>query len=333
MQLAARPLHRKGTLQETLELLARHGYWVLFLNVFLEQLGVPVPSVPVLLGMGALAGMHRFSFWQGLVLALIACLISDSVWYFLGRVKGYSVLKTLCRISLEPESCVSLTRGWFERLGGGALLLAKFVPGISTAAQPMAGVNGMSLSRFLLLDGAGSALWAGTFLGLGFMFHGEAQKIWDALTRLGWWFGVLVAAALTLYLVVKYWQRTIYLRALRGNRINPVDLRLRLYSEDPPIVLDVRGAREVKLVGHTLPSARWVDPTRLRLKELDIGEVPEGRDIVLFCSCPNERTSARTALLLERNGLTHLRMLQGGYDGWIEAGYDVEPIELDVPLS
>jgi membrane protein DedA with SNARE-associated domain len=271
-------------LQETLEILARHGYWVLFLNVLMEQIGIPVPAVPVLLGMGALAGMHRFSFGKGLLVAVIACLLSDSVWYMLGRIKGQSVLKTLCRISLEPESCVSLTRGWFERLGSSALLFAKFVPGFSTAAQPMAGVNGISPARFVLLDGAGSALWAGTFLGIGYMFHGQAAAIWTALTRLGSGLAVLIAAVLALYLIVKYWQRTIYIRALRGNRIAPSELRERLESEEPPILLDLRRAGEVRSIGHTLPTARWVDVARLKLNQLDIGQVPEGRDIVLFCS-------------------------------------------------
>jgi membrane protein DedA with SNARE-associated domain len=271
-------------LQETLELLARHGYWLLFVNVLMEQIGLPVPAVPVLLGMGALAGMHRFSFTQGFVLSIIACLISDTIWYMLGRIRGQSVLKTLCRISLEPESCVSLTRGWFERLGPAALLFAKFVPGFSTAAQPMAGVNGLSPLRFVLLDGAGSALWAGTFLGIGYLFHGEAQAIWNALTRLGSWFAVLIGAALALYLVVKYWQRTIYIRALRGNRIAPEELLERLNSDEPPIVLDLRRPGEVRSIGHTLPTARWVDVARLKLNQLDIGDVPEGRDIVLFCS-------------------------------------------------
>ena len=271
-------------MNESLEILARHGYWVLFLNILLEQLGIPVPAVPVLFGMGALAGMHRFSFGQGVLVAVVACLISDSFWYTLGRVRGQSVLKTLCRISLEPETCVSLTRGWFERLGSSALLFAKFVPGFSTAAQPMAGVNGISLPRFLFLDAVGSAIWSSTFLGLGFLFHDQAAAVWGGLTKLGSWLAVVLAAALVLYLLVKYWQRTIYIRALRGNRITPAELLARFQKEDPPVVLDLRRAAEVRSIGLTLPGARWVDVTGLQANRREVGEIPVGRDIVLFCS-------------------------------------------------
>ena len=271
-------------MQETLELLARHGYWVLFLNVLLEQIGIPVPAVPVLFGMGALIGMERFSLAQAIGVAVAACLVSDSIWYTLGRVKGQSVLKTLCRISLEPDSCVSMTKGWFERLGPSALLFAKFVPGFSTVAQPMAGANRVHPLRFLLMDGVGSAIWASAYLGLGFAFHDQAAAIWTAMTRLGAWLVVLLLAALAVYLLVKYYQRTIYIRALRGNRMAVDELRDRLESENPPVVLDLRRAGEVRSLGRTLPTARWVDMTRLRAKEIDLSDFPEGREIVLFCS-------------------------------------------------
>ena len=256
----------------------------MFLNVLLEQIGIPVPAVPVLFGMGALAGMGGFSFWQSLGLAVTACLISDSIWYTLGRVKGQSVLKTLCRISLEPDSCVSMTKGWFERLGSAALLFAKFVPGFSTVAQPMAGANHLHPARFLLMDGLGSTIWASVYLGLGFAFHDQAAAMWNALTRLGSWLAVVVIGALVLYLLVKYYQRIIYIRALRGNRIAVADLRERLTSENPPVILDLRSAAEVRSIGLTLPGARWVDMRRLRTKQAEMGEFPEGRDIVLFCS-------------------------------------------------
>ena len=254
---------------------------MLFLNILLEQIGIPVPAVPVLFGMGALVGMGRFSFTQALLLSVAACLISDSIWYTLGRVKGQSVLKVLCRISLEPDSCVSMTKGWFERLGSSALLFAKFVPGFSTVAQPMAGANRIHPLRFLAMDSLGSAIWASAYLGLGFAFHDQAAAIWIALTRLGSWLALVLALALVVYLVVKYYQRTIYIRALRGNRIAPGELRARLDSEEPPVLLDLRRAAEVRSLGTTLPTARWVDMTRLKANQL---EIPEGRDIVLFCS-------------------------------------------------
>lgn len=278
--------HPKNNLKETLEILAQHGYWVLFLNVLAEQIGVPVPALPVLFGMGALAGMHRFSFSEGLLLAVIACLISDTVWYVLGRVKGHSVLKLLCRISLEPESCVSLTKGWFEKYGSAALLFSKFVPGLSTVAQPLAGANGIDFWRFVVMDGLGSLVWSAVYLGLGWAFHDQAAEIWAALTRLGGWLLVFAAAVLALYLLVKYWRRVIYIRGLRGNRITPADLKAHMESPEPPVILDLRGRGEVKAVGMTVPTARWLDVKKLKASgsQLEVGEIPEGQEIVLFCS-------------------------------------------------
>ena len=267
-------------MNQIFDVLARHGYWVLFLNVFLEQIGIPVPAVPVLFGMGALAGMGRFSPVQAALIAVAACLTSDSFWYALGRSKGQPVLKVLCRISLEPETCVSLTRGWFERLGPYALLFAKFVPGFSTAAQPMAGVIGISAPRFLLFGGLGSLLWASTFLGLGWIFRDQAALVWETLTRLGVWFGALLAAALALFLAIKYWRRWIFIKALRGNRISPAALREMLDSPERPVVLDLRAGGEVRSIGFVIPTARWVDRQKIGMMDA----ISTDRGIVLYCS-------------------------------------------------
>src|SRR5271154_2465940 len=102
-------------------------------------MGLPVPSFPVLLGMGALAGLGNFSFEASLALAVGAALIGDLVWFRLGRVRGHSILNLLCRMSLEPDSCVSNTKSLFARLGARALLVAKFVPGLGATAPPLAG--------------------------------------------------------------------------------------------------------------------------------------------------------------------------------------------------
>lgn len=256
----------------------------MFLSVLIEQAGIPVPAVPVLFGIGALAAMGQYSWWEAMALAIAACLISDSLWYGLGRRKGQAVLKVLCRISLEPESCVSLTRGWFERLGAGALLVAKFVPGFSSAAQPMAGVTGIPYWKFALADVAGAALWSGAYVGLGYLFHDQAAAAWDALARMGSWLAVIAGVALGLYIGLKYWQRTIYIRALRGNRITPVELFERLQSEEPPVVFDLRRAGEVQSVGLTVPTARWIDVRLVLRGTLRPDDIPEGRDIVLLCS-------------------------------------------------
>src|SRR5580692_899226 len=183
-----------------MEFLLRHGYPLLFAMVLAEQLGAPIPSGPILLAMGALIGTGKYSWTESLTLSVAACLFADGVWYGIGRRKGSSVLKLLCRISLEPDSCVSSTRYWFKRLGGWALVIAKFVPGLSTVAPPMAGLSKMKWWKFLGADGLGGFLWAGVLLGVGHIFRAQLEDVLAYLTRLGGGLITVVAAVLTLWI-------------------------------------------------------------------------------------------------------------------------------------
>src|ERR1700684_103234 len=158
-----------------LEFLVRHGYVLLLGWVFVEQLGLPIPSIPLLLAAGALAGAGRMNIVAALLVTMCAALCADSLWYELGRIKGIAILQLLCKISLEPDSCVRRTEGVFSRQGARSLIFAKFLPGLSTVAPPLAGVFQMRMRRFLLFDAAGSLLWAATFLGLGYAFSGEIE--------------------------------------------------------------------------------------------------------------------------------------------------------------
>src|SRR5690348_10434496 len=96
-----------------LPFLIHHGYTVVFIGVLLEQMGLPIPASPILLAAGALAGLGRFSFGEALALAAGAAVIADLAWYEMGRRKGHSILKLMCRISLEPDSCVRRTEDRF----------------------------------------------------------------------------------------------------------------------------------------------------------------------------------------------------------------------------
>src|SRR5438477_4067445 len=172
-------------MHSTLEFLIKHGYVVLLGWVFAEQLGMPVPSLPVMLAAGALAGTGHLSFWTSLMLVAVGALSADSIWYLLGKKKGIRVLQFLCKISLEPDSCVRRTEGIFSKQGARSLLLAKFIPGLGTVAPPLAGIFHMRLGRFMLFDAAGCGLWAGTFLGLGYAFSEQIERIADHAAALG----------------------------------------------------------------------------------------------------------------------------------------------------
>src|SRR5438093_7728686 len=206
-------------MHSTLEFLIKHGYMVLLAWVFAEQLGLPIPSLPMMLAAGALAGTGHLSFWTSLFLVTIAALCADSFWYILGRKKGIRILQFLCKISLEPDSCVRRTEGIFSKQGARSLLIAKFLPGLSTVAPPLAGIFHMRPRRFLLFDAAGSLLWAGSFLGLGYIFSGGIERIAEHLAALGGWLLVLLLGILGAYLTYKSVARQRLLRDLRIARI------------------------------------------------------------------------------------------------------------------
>jgi membrane protein DedA with SNARE-associated domain len=266
-------------MREVLPFLLEYGYAVLFGVVLAEQAGVPIPSLPVLLGVGALAGLGRMSVWPAILLALIASLISDSLWYWLGRRRGGSMLRLLCAISLEPDSCVGSTKSLFSKLGSGSLLVAKFVPGLSTAAPPMAGVNRMPFLQFLIGDGLGAVLWAGAYLTLGFLFHHQIELVAERTTAYGVRAGAVVAIGLVLYIAYKYWQRERFLHSLRVARITPAEAWNLLNNGAPVAVVDLRHATE--LSEGTLPGAVWFDRETLEGRHL---EIPRDRDVILYCS-------------------------------------------------
>jgi membrane protein DedA with SNARE-associated domain len=265
-------------LQQITAFLLRYGASLLFLVVLGEQLGAPIPAAPVLLAMGALIGSGDYGFASISILAMAAALIADAAWYLIGRYKGQSVLSLLCRISLEPDSCVSNTRDWFHRLGAWALVIAKFVPGLGTVSTPMAGLTRMPWWKFLIADSAGSFLWAGTFLGLGWVFRSQLEELAAELGRFGSWALLAVAIALVLWIGFKYWKRRRFIRSLRIARLSAEVLRERM---DEFVILDLRAAGEVAWDGMKLPGAIWMDRRQLAARH---NEIPRDRDIVLYCT-------------------------------------------------
>lgn len=268
-------------MRSLLPFLLAHGYAVVFATVLAEQAGAPIPAVPVLLGVGALAGMGRLPLAPAILLAVVAAVLSDSFWYWLGRRRGVSILRLLCAISLEPDSCVSNTRRTFSRLGAWALVFAKFVPGLSTAAPPMAGVNAMPFWRFAVSDGAGSALWAGAFLGLGYAFHQQIENVTEMVTAYGARAGLVVSVVLIAWVAFKLWQRERFLQKLRIARITPEELRILLDAGETIAILDLRHEEELISTARRLPRAVWYDRATLPSRHM---EIPRDRDVILYCS-------------------------------------------------
>jgi len=268
-------------MNETMEFLVRHGYTVLFVWVLGEQIGLPIPAVPVLMAAGALAGGGRLSWLTALAFAMIASLGADSVWFEFGRLRGAKVLNLLCRISLEPDSCVRRTEGTYEKYGPRILLVAKFIPGLATAAPPVMGMFGLSRRRFWLYDAAGAAIWAGAFLGLGYLFSSQIELAADYAARLGAWLMVLIAGALACFIALKYRQRRLFIRSLVESRIGAEELKAKLDGSEPVFIVDLRHALDSLPDPRTLPGAIRMTPEELLKRN---GEIPRDREVILYCT-------------------------------------------------
>jgi membrane protein DedA with SNARE-associated domain/rhodanese-related sulfurtransferase len=314
---------QSGAVQEASRWLLQHGYIVLLAGVAVEQLGVPVPAAPLLLAMGALAGFGRFSFPVALALASLAALAADLVWFRLGRGRGDSVLSVLCRLSLQPDSCVRTTHNAFNRYGQASLLFCKFIPGLSTVAPPLVGSSGMATWRFLALDLTGSVLWAGSFLAAGWVFRREAEELLTVLARLGLWFFVVVFVLLTLWLMWKYLQRRAWLEHVAALRISADELRSMLAGTAPPTVVDLRPGRAVLRTGLKIAGAFVLEIDEL---ESHLRNFAGASHLVFYCNCPNEASSASLALKFHDAGFPNTSALVGGFEGWVAAGYPVEPV-------
>jgi membrane protein DedA with SNARE-associated domain len=268
-------------MEHIIQFLLRHGYSVVFVWVFAEQVGFPVPSSPTLLAMGALAGRGEFSFTLTLALATAASLLSDIAWFELGRHRGHRLLNQLCRISLEPDSCVRRTENLFIRYGARSLLVAKFVPGLGAVASPLAGMFSVRASRFLLWDVAGVLAWAGTFLGLGYVFSSELERVAGYALRLGSGLAILVIGAFVAYVVWKYFDRQRFIHKLRIARITPEELKQKLDAGEDVVVVDLRSSMEFEAEAEKLPGALMMNPQELEARHL---EIPRERDVILYCT-------------------------------------------------
>jgi membrane protein DedA with SNARE-associated domain len=268
-------------MHRTLEFLLHHGHVVLLVWVFAEQAGVPVPSLPLLLAAGALAGSHQLNIFASLSIVALAAVLADSIWYQLGLRKGIKVLQFLCKISIEPDSCVRRTEGVFSKQGARSLIFAKFLPGLSTVAPPLAGVFQMRLRRFLIFDAAGSLLWGATFLGLGYVFSGQIEHIAERAASLGGWLAVILVGVFASYLGYKFVARKRFLRELRIARITVEELKQKLDAGEDVVIVDLRHSMDFEADPETIPGAFRMDAKELEEKN-DL--LPHDREIILYCT-------------------------------------------------
>lgn len=308
-------------MQQALEFLLRHIELVVFGTVLAEQIGVPVPAIPILLGAGAVAATGQTSLALLTGLSVAGCLLGDMVWYELGRHRGRQALNLLCRIALEPDACVRRTETFFVVHGIRSLILAKFVPGLSTLAPALAGLFKIPIGRFVLFNGAGALLWSLSFLLVGYVFSDQIGYVAELAMRFGEIAGVLLAAGLAAYVLYKFLHRQKLLRELRIARITPSELKRLMDDGYQSVVVDLRGNLDHAADPYTIPGALRISAEDLERRHHDI---PRDRDVILFCACPNEATAAKMALMLKRRGISRVRPLLGGIDGWRKLAYPLE---------
>jgi membrane protein DedA with SNARE-associated domain len=267
-------------MENLLPFLIEHGYEVLFFWVLVETLGVPIPSVPLLIAMGALAEDGRVSLYLSICLAVCAALLSDLFWYSMGRLRGGRVLTSICRITLEPDSCVRRTEDLFARYGARTLLITKFIPGMGVVSMPLAGIIRMRLSRFLFLDSLGAFGWVGAYSFVGYLFGRQLDRVMEYAIGMGRTFLVLIVGGLTIYVLRKYLSRRKFIRDHVIGRITPQELMRKIDAGDKIVIIDVRHALDFEADPYIIPGA-----IRIPYEQLDNHPyVANDREIVIYCT-------------------------------------------------
>jgi membrane protein DedA with SNARE-associated domain/rhodanese-related sulfurtransferase len=311
-------------------ILLMYGYLLLFVWVLGAQLGIPLPSTPVLLAAGGLSAGGQISFPLALLAALLACITADSAWFLIGRKYGHHVLRLLCKLSLEPTVCVRRTQDSFGRRRAVTLMIAKFVPGLALMAPPVAGQNGMPYGQFLLFDGIGATLWVSTLLAAGRFFGDLLKRDPYLLDWAGRFSGGLLVLGILGFLVGRIVRRRMVIKKLVASRLEPQELKKQLDAGEPVYIVDLRHPLELLPDPFTLPGALHFSPDSLAARHL---EIPRDRDIVLFCTCPSEATAAKTAMTLHKLGIERVRPLRGGYDEWKRLGYPLDAVAHALPTA
>jgi membrane protein DedA with SNARE-associated domain/rhodanese-related sulfurtransferase len=312
-------------------ILLTYGSLLLFVWVLAEQLGLPVPSMPLLVAAGALSAEGKMSFPLALLVGLVATLAADSSWFLIGRRYGHRALHLLCKLSLEPALCVRRTQDSFGRHRAVTLMIAKFVPGLATLAPPVAGESSMGYAEFLFFDGIGATFWLSAWLVVGRLFGDVLKRDPSLLDWIGRFSGALLVVGILVFFAYRVCRYRLALKELVAKRLKPEDVKKQLDAGENLYIVDLRHPLELLYDPFTLPGAHHISPDALTAGHL---EIPRDRDIVLYCTCPSEATAAKTAMTLHKLGIERLRPLRGGFDEWKRLGFPLDPVKIPkLPLE
>lgn len=293
-----------------------HGTLLVFVVALAGRIGAPVPAAALLVVVGAVSASGQISIPASLAASIAANLLGDAAWFWAGRARGHRVLRFVCKIARSPDACVHQSEGFMRRWGGSSLLAAKFLPGVSLVAPPLAGAIGMSIAAFVGFDLAAAAIWSALFLGLGRAFGSEFLRLIDMLSAIGG--ALLIASGLAVAgcLSWRYAKRRNESHGFATSPISAERLRELIESGRDPMIIDVRSE-----VGRSHDPRRLPGAIELALDELarHVDALPREREIVVYCGCPNDATAVRAARILAGRGFLFVRTLAGGLDAWSAA--------------
>jgi len=312
-----------------LAVIEHHGYAVTAAVLFLACCGLPLPLSVVLLAAGAAA--HGGSLNLGLVIAIAfaAAMCGDTLMYLGGRYTGWWLLAGLCRLSINPETCIFGSANSFYKRGPKTLVIAKFIPGLATVAAPLAGSLNMRLGRFLRLDAAGVFLYVSTWTLAGFVFARFLRDLIGWIERVGHATTALVLLLLVFYAI---WLAANWVRDTRFSNVERVQVQELLDEmrnathEKLVVIADVRSHGYYDPGMQRIKNSIRVEPSRLREEVIALREFMQPEcEIYLYCSCAREATSVRVAKMLELENCS-TKVIQGGLKAWVKAGGPTEPV-------
>jgi membrane protein DedA with SNARE-associated domain/rhodanese-related sulfurtransferase len=295
-----------------LQIIEAYGLWVVFVCVLLDQGGLPTPAYPPVIVTAALAVDRGGSLTPILLVAILAAVLADVLWYVCGKRFGSTMIRLMCRISLSPDSCVGATRKVYGRWGAKSLIFAKYVPGLAAVATTLAGEARIHVVRFIIYDAIGAALWAAGAVALGAIFHDAVGVVLLTLEQFGNYALLLLALCVVLFIGAKWRQRQRFLMQIRMARLTPQELEALMRQPIAPTILDVRSAERRAHTGWIPGSILTVDIEGLRLDP--------GAEVVVYCECPNDASAAVVAQRLKQKGFTKVWPLAGGIDAWMRGG-------------
>ncbi|MFC0514222.1 DedA family protein/thiosulfate sulfurtransferase GlpE [Mucilaginibacter angelicae] len=301
------------------DLIQTYGLWLVFLITLLQSVGLPLPAFAVLIVTTAVTPPTEANIIILILTGTLGTLTGDVILYFAGKRYGTGILGKLCKISISPDTCVRSTGDIFERYGAPALTILKFVPGLSTLAPVVAGVYAMQVTLFVFFSSIAALIYIGAAVTLGAVFRHEVDGLISALSHYGKLGGLFVVVLFGLYLLFKWLRRYTLIKQFETDRLTVNDLIELLDGESSPVILDARPIDQRTKNGF-IPGSVPIDESSLN----DIADrYAEHKEIVIYCSCPNEITAARYAEKLRKVGLKRIRPLLGGIDAWAESGQRV----------